>query len=113
MKEKLKKLKISLMTFLFTLSTKIALADDPYGITSTSKDTMATKVKGAVDNVFYVVGGVAIFIGFILIGLQLIFSNKNPEKRTAAMSGLFYAGLGTAIVGAAAVIGGFFFKLAQ
>lgn len=111
MLKKLSKIKTTLLLALFGLSTKLVYATSPNGINTVDKNTMAQKIQGAVNNIFYVIGGIAIFVGFVMIGLELIFANKNPERRSSAMSSILYAGIGAAIMGAAAIIGGFFFNL--
>lgn len=105
-----KSIKAMLATTIFMLSNKIVvLAADP--IESHTSSEVATKSKKLVTSVLEGFGGAVIIAGILMIGIQLVINAKRPDQRADSMGALMSTGIGIAIMGGAALIGGFFYGL--
>lgn len=106
------KTKTILSTMILTFASYLTVyAGPPEGITTYTKTEMATKVKGGVDSIIYVVCGVVMIIGFVLIGGKSIFSAGKPNERASIMEAISKVGFGCAIIGGAGILAGFFYGL--
>ena len=101
-----------LATTIFMLSNKIVLADDDPIKTHTANE-VAGKSTTLVKSVLMGFGGAVFMAGIIMIGVQLIINAKRPDQRADSMSALLSTGIGIAIMGASALIGGFFYGLGK
>jgi hypothetical protein len=100
---KLKLLKISVMSFVYTLGVPAALAAP---VESQDPSAFGEKLVEVFKAIGMPVGGAILFISVCIVAVNMMIHGVNPDKRANAMSGLLWVAGGGIILGAAMFIAG-------
>lgn len=78
-----------------------------------SAQTIGQKIVDITKSFAMPVGTGLIFLGVVMIAIQLIISHNNPRKREEVIGGIPYLAIGSIVLGAAMTIAGFLIGLGQ
>lgn len=110
MKNLIAKITAGIMVFGLSLQNKVCAEDvgDP-----TKIGEAIDKIKPTINEFVKPVSAVLVFLGVIIVGINIILNRGKADERSNAMWGLFAIGCGAAIIGSAGIIYAFIMSLAE